>query len=473
MVGLQLMIPSFRNIHLNVLFLFTAFSLLHQHVATSALNESAGLPFESSCYPNTRSTMLDSIINNIDRATAPGPQRAEKIVWINGAAGSGKTSIAHSVAERCIERGIAVATFFFGHSDPARNTINSVVSTIAYQLCQQVPATKRIILSAIIDDPLIFVKSFSAQFQMLVIDPLRRIQTEKSSQTWRVLLLFDGLDECPGMEGHQIILIQTIANLIRRSMTLPLTVLITSRPELHLSMQFTSESNLVRHVALDTNYPAHDDIRHYLTAKFNTIKTTHPLREDIARSGEWPLINDMQKIAEKCSGQFICAAVVMNFVSDSFSYPPSRLNIALDQTTCRSSTPSAWTSLDSMYLYILSQVKDLQQAILYVTFVVLAEIVSFQVISSFFGIEVPVIRATLGGLASVLIFQRDDLVLLHASLPDFFFDKMRSGAYHINPMEGKTQLCIISLMKFLSNPQGMIVSSFSMHSRVNFHDFMS
>ncbi|KJA24184.1 hypothetical protein HYPSUDRAFT_214655 [Hypholoma sublateritium FD-334 SS-4] len=427
-----------------------AFDQLQQHVATSALHESAELAFACSCFPNTRKTLLDSIIRDIGCATLP--QEAEKIMWINGAAGSGKTSIAHSVVERCVDRGVIVATFFFDRLDSARNTIDSVVPTIAYQLCQQVPIAKLIIIHTILNDPLIFKKSFDIQFQRLVMEPLRHIgQTMRFlNAAWSSLLLFDGIDECPGMAPHQTLLIRTIATHVR-SITLPLTVLFTSRPELHLSMQFASESNLVRQVALDTNYPANDDIRLYLLAKFDAIKTTHPFREDIVRSGDWPSIEDVEKIVDNGSGQFVYAAIVMNFVSDPDSYPPHQLKIALSQESCSSSTPSAWKALDSMYHYIFSQLKDLPQAMLLVSFVILAEIVSIPVMSSFFDISIPSIRTTLGGLASVINCQEDNLVLLHASLPDFLLDEARSGAYHINPKEWKARLCIISLRRFAAH----------------------
>ena len=91
-----------------------------------------------------------------------------------------------------------------------------------------------------------------------------------------------------------------------------------------------------------------------------------------------------------------------------------------------------------------------------VSFVVLAEIVHLPIISSFFNISVPGIRAALGGLASVMNFQGDNLVLLHASLPDFLLDKARSHVHYINPTEWKTRLCIISLRKFAAQREGAI-----------------
>ncbi len=138
---------------------------------------------------------------------------------------------AHLISELCLKRGIIVSTFFFARSDSSRNTIHAVAPTIAYQLYQQIPAARPIIVSAIRDNPLLFELSFNAQFQALVIKPLLHIQeTIGGSQTWSILILFDGLDECPGMERQQIILVKTITEQFRRSPTLPLTALITSRP---------------------------------------------------------------------------------------------------------------------------------------------------------------------------------------------------------------------------------------------------
>ena len=40
------------------------------------------------------------------------------ILWLNGAAGAGKSAIAQRIAELCHEADILLATFFFSRSDP-------------------------------------------------------------------------------------------------------------------------------------------------------------------------------------------------------------------------------------------------------------------------------------------------------------------------------------------------------------------
>lgn len=130
----------------------------------------------------------------------------------------------------------------------------------------------------------------------------------------------------------------------------------------------------------------------------------------------------------------------------------------------------SWKSLNfDMCHYIFSQVEDLQQATLYVSFVILAENVSLPAISSFFDTDVTRICTTLGCLASVIHCQGNDLVALHPSLPDFLFDEARSQAYHINPTEWTSRLCVISLLKFAVGSKGMLIPSLSAHYRIGFN----
>ncbi len=111
--------------------------------------------------------------------------------------------------------------------------------------------------------------------------------------------------------------------------------------------------------------------------------------------------------------------------------------------------------------YIFSQVEDLPQAILIATFIILADVVSLPVISSFFEMDAAKICATLGCLASVVNRLGDKVVLLHSSLADVLFDEARSGVHRINPAKANTRLCVISLTKLTSNAKGRIHSMFN------------
>ena len=100
-------------------------------------------------------------------------ERTLWIIWLNGAAGAGKSAIAQSIAELCIAHGILVASFFFNRSDPNRNNISRIVATLSYQLTVLLPKIKDIIVDVIESDPLIFEQSFDSQLEKLIITPLR------------------------------------------------------------------------------------------------------------------------------------------------------------------------------------------------------------------------------------------------------------------------------------------------------------
>ncbi len=121
---------------------------------------------------HTREAVLDEIfewiVGNVGRETW--------IAWLNGAAGAGKSAICQSIAERCILHGILVASFFFFRTDNSRNTVDPLVATLAYQLIQLLPETKKPIVEVVESNPLIFKQSFEAQLNLLVVQPLRQLQ---------------------------------------------------------------------------------------------------------------------------------------------------------------------------------------------------------------------------------------------------------------------------------------------------------
>lgn len=59
-----------------------------------------------------------------------------RIFWINGSAGTGKTTIASTIAKACRIRGTLGASFFCSRDDVECSNPNLIFTTIAYQLGQ-------------------------------------------------------------------------------------------------------------------------------------------------------------------------------------------------------------------------------------------------------------------------------------------------------------------------------------------------
>ena len=121
------------------------------------------------CHPNTRVAVLEYLMGWIFGHNDP----EALIFWLYGPAGAGKSAILQTIAVICAKRKSILASFFFGGSDPLRNTFNPLIPTIACQIAIAIPEIKSLVELAIDRDPIIFDKSIATQLQSLIIHPLK------------------------------------------------------------------------------------------------------------------------------------------------------------------------------------------------------------------------------------------------------------------------------------------------------------
>ncbi|KJA17957.1 hypothetical protein HYPSUDRAFT_977537 [Hypholoma sublateritium FD-334 SS-4] len=409
---------------------------LMSRVATSAFHNSSQRVDPPRCHEHTRKAVLDEIFNWIITETS----RTSKILWLNGAAGAGKTAIAQSIAELCIVRSILVASFFFFRADGKRNTIDLLVTTLVYQLVQLVPETKGIIEHAIESNPLIFEQSLDTQLEELLLKPLLRVRLTGHVSTARskMLLIIDGLDECEDEES-QASLLHLIFKVIRNQ-DCPFIIIIASRAEMHIKMAFNSlkAAEILLRIPLDDNYLADQDIHIFVADKFAEIKQTHPY--NYLLDSDWPPPALSLEIVRKASGQFIYASAAMKFISLPRSHPARQLEILHGLRTPDLATPFA--QLDMLYRQIFSMVQDLDLVFSILAYSILRKRSTISFIAHFYNIPEVDIRLALVDLSSVINCEKGTIRFLHASLPDFLLDKTRSQQYHLCIRTWSTRLAI-------------------------------
>ncbi|KAG8958558.1 hypothetical protein FRC03_009018 [Tulasnella sp. 419] len=118
--------------------------VIEQHILTQAEQDLLkGLPYvsarydcvsrtgASTCLENTRTALLEHIFEWIQDSRA-----AQKIFWLHGLAGTGKSTIAHTVARNLDDKGRLGASFFFSRDEVDRRSPLRVLPTIAHQLAQ-------------------------------------------------------------------------------------------------------------------------------------------------------------------------------------------------------------------------------------------------------------------------------------------------------------------------------------------------
>ncbi|KAF4611598.1 hypothetical protein D9613_004436 [Agrocybe pediades] len=414
------------------------YARLVENVATAALHDSVHVVDPPKCHPNTRVTIIQTIIDWASSATLDEEVNQKPILWLKGGAGAGKSAIARSVAERCSKEGSLLGAFFFGAADPTRNHVGRLVATLAYQVCLIVPEFRDIVSTVIEDDPLVFSRSVGTQFTALFIRPLSTIVANQPG-TVKVprLVVIDGLDECRG--GSQRDLLFALQE--TTSSTTFIRVLVSSRPESHLNNAFSSSRLVHIHykIFLDDDYSAQEDIRLYLDDKFGEIKEGHVFKHKLPAT--WPGPDIIRELVYRSSGHFIYASTVVRYVESSRHRPDQRLDVILNLRPPFKDLP--FTELDALYRHVISKAEAPSTVVDILAFPILygTGVVDGATIEKMLQLEdgdVEVILADLQSLVKIdcktmYYGESVEVELLHKSLGDFLCDSQRAGDFYLDP----------------------------------------
>ncbi|KAF9033381.1 glycosyl hydrolases family 11-domain-containing protein [Panaeolus papilionaceus] len=215
-----------------------AMDILVRHIAR-------GASYDSDEQYNKRKLLDDyhALMLNELEASASRPLSSEDAVQIIfGPRGSGKSTLARALCERLAKKDLLAANFFFkrGHSDLGRRGL--LISTIAYQLCKTIQATRSHIELAIYNDPAFIDSNLAVQLNQLIVQPLRKIRLEGDLSERPFAIVIDGLDQCEGRDAQAYIL-RTFAEAFHTA-ELPVRLLVFSRAVPHL-MDVVAGMNVV------------------------------------------------------------------------------------------------------------------------------------------------------------------------------------------------------------------------------------
>ena len=143
---------------------FLGWRHLVENSAPNALHNSYARYDAPKCDEDTRVELTSELMDKIQDRDNP-----QRLLCMTGAAGSGKSAIQQTIAERCSESGILGSAYFFSNGDPTRNTASTVVPTIAFQFGSHNKNLKRAISTVVAQDPVVFKRSFRAQINSLLV----------------------------------------------------------------------------------------------------------------------------------------------------------------------------------------------------------------------------------------------------------------------------------------------------------------
>ena len=373
------------------------------------------------CTNGTRVKILEDITKWANDCSLASP----RVFWLTGQAGSGKTTIAYTIAKRFEEgntdqRIVLGGNFLCSRQFQETQAQTRILPTIAYQLAHKCESYANALhvankFNAVNHD-------VSSQLKNILVGPWQLSAASRDPELPPYLIVIDALDEIKGDGGSAFLrdLLITINDYDLRGFKF----LVTSRSDpkvAALCESFASEA-----VCRLQDVPigeARADIETYL-------KTQLP---NLADSSEFA------ELGQRTGGLFIYAATAVKYLTprDSITVgeQTEMLNDFLSKSYDPTSSSDATFMIDELYRQIMcdafsnlsGKVLARRLRTLY-TFLCTAERTSASVVAALnLDGNDEAARAVLRDLHAVLYSQDDKVYWYHASFPDFIFSEARSN----------------------------------------------
>ena len=264
------------------------------------------------------------------------------VYWLNGLAGTGKSTIAQTVSERIFADGRLGASFFCSRDFKDRSNLHYIFPTLAFQLAHKYPEFRSTLVRLLRSNPEIVNESLYYQMETMIVGPL-------GSSAISAVIIIDALDECAD-EDPQSAILSVMGRLVEG---IPkVKFLITGRPEPRIQSGF--RLGLLRPLTdifvLHKVEPSvvNTDIRLFLEHGLSEIAKRRGV-EDV-----WPTDEHLDLLCMRADGLFVYAVATLKFLDHKFGRPTKQLDIILKapENTAHEGKarirPS--TTLDALYL---------------------------------------------------------------------------------------------------------------------------
>ncbi|KAG8790501.1 hypothetical protein FRC12_011733 [Ceratobasidium sp. 428] len=392
------------------------------------------------CTPNTRVELLEQL-----QAWACD-DNAQKIYWLNGMAGTGKTTIAYSLCEWLQSVQKLGASFFCSQRLPECPDVNRIIPSISYRLSLFSTPFRHALSCVLADNKDPYNQVLRKQFETLFVAPLREVMRTLPAN---IVIVVDALDECDDQGGIG----KVLKTLLLHARELPVKFFVTSRPESAIIDQMRKQAaegvRLELRLHEIKNTIVQQDIATYLTAKLARAKLSDA---------------ELSILVERSGVLFIYAATVIRFIKfDSFSSSTERLKLVLDASA--TSTNESDETLDELYTAILqtglelnglTRSEKVRREMVLRHAVCAREPLSMGVMAGLLQTDNTVqVSAALRPLQSVLsVSERGVIGTLHESFPNYLLNPTRSGRFYCDPGQQHAHMAqrCFSLIKIPNPP---------------------
>ncbi|KAH9033801.1 hypothetical protein EDB85DRAFT_2274664, partial [Lactarius pseudohatsudake] len=295
------------------------------------------------CMPGTRADLIEILTS-----FAVSEDTSQRLFFLSGIAGCGKSSVATSVANTLHLRGYLSGSFFFKSRSgkELRNPAN-LLHTMAYSIALRHEPYRKALMDILKTNTRIEDEALSIQFIALFKNPLDAILNISSTTASNspppdqaiVAIVIDALDECDDPQSVSSYLVEIVG------LAPWLRVIVTSRPLDDIEPDLRREE-YVTHLSLFT-VDASEDILKFAQSIFAPGGPLHRLRSQVTEE-------EIQALAERSHGLFIWIKTVLSYIA---SLPWDAAKLKETKSILSSSTAaSPEKEVDELYLRVLRNV---------------------------------------------------------------------------------------------------------------------
>jgi len=384
--------------------------------------------------------------------------QSQPVFWLNGPAGTGKSTIAQTFAEMAFANGKLGASFFCSQDSEGRSDLHAIFPTLAFQLAHRYPLFRKELLQVLRATPDVRQVSLCSQMEKLIVGPLKvsHIPT---------LIIIDSLDECRGKKPTAAIL----SILSRYVHIIPsVKFFITGQPESRIHSGFHLES-LVPITEVLKSYEVKPEAGDSDIELFFQTRLIHLAknRSDCDLTQDWPSSSDIEILCKKAAGFFVCASTIVNFIMSENHSPVEQLRRI---TSLPQSTPHEQRlGIDILYSQVLEEVvvdigvddEELYSHFRTVVGVVLLVFnpLSVKALSDLLGVSgIPVTLHSLDSLLLVPTNEATPIRIYHKSFPNFLVDlgRCKDHRFFINPSVHHVEILLSCLTLMRGRLKGNI-----------------
>ena len=384
-------------------------------------------------------------------------EQDQRVFWLNGLAGTGKSTIAQTFAEMSFIYGKLGASFFCSRGSEDRSNLQSIFPTLAFQLAHQYPSFREELLKILrARGPGVGRESLFLQMERLIVGPLKTTQIP-------TLIIIDALDECKD-EGPASAILSILS---RHVDEIPqVKFFITGRPEARVRSGFRLPAlqPITEILRLhEVERPLIDiDIKLFFQTRLAEIVTNRSNPDAVE---DWPSLSDIDILCEKAAGLFIYASTAIKFIASLHRKPKKSLDllVSLPQNTSR----EGGIGINTLYTEILKQAycdlgpdiqnPDNQEVYQHFRSVVGAVLLAFNPLSMnslssllhnfYTSSDISTVLDPLHSLLLVPEATEDQVRVFHKSFPDFLMDPNRcqDPRFFVDPAVHHTEILLSCL----------------------------